>query len=68
MMQDSLQSYGMNGTGKSGHIVDHSLQGTVASLLLESGRPDWTIVMFTGHKQTNARKYYQNLRGNEGRT
>lgn len=57
---------GISGLGGKLWVTNHSLRGTLASILFEAGHSNSSVAMRTGHRQMQSLKSYQNLRGGDG--
>ena len=67
LVQNACAVNGIKGVGSKDQISFHGLRGTVVSLLIESGMPDSSTVLRTGHRQMDSIRPYHNIRGSEGR-
>lgn len=68
IIQSIWKSLWIDGNAENNGIAIHSLRVTVAYMLIKAGRPNSTITIRTGHRKTDSLKYYQNIRGKEGKT
>lgn len=64
IIQDACISVGVFGTGEKQGIVTRSLRGTVATILIDAGRSD--ITMLTGYRQVESLKSYQIYKVDKG--
>lgn len=66
-IKDACHSNSIKSLIMNEEITTHSLQGTVATALIESGPLDSAATMRTSDKQIDFLRNYQNLRGREGK-